>query len=131
MISVMKNKPSIEKLEKEIEALKQQLLALGPMHPGSISRQYSKCGTPTCRCHHPTKPKKHGPYNKLVYVHRGKNVCRFVREDCVNEMKDRLATYKTFRKLMDKWIKLSIQRGMSDFFNQAGKSRPKPPKKQK
>lgn len=126
----MKNKPSIEELEKQIEAIKHKLLALGPMHPGSISRQYSKCVNPKCPCHHPTNPKKHGPYDKLVYVHRGKNVCRFVRADCGKQMKARLAAYKTFRELMDKWIELSIQRGIIDFFNKAEERRRKPPQKQ-
>jgi hypothetical protein len=127
----MKNSQATERLENELEAIKQELLEIGPMHPGSISRQYNKCGTSTCSCHHPTKPKKHGPYNKLVYVYRGENVCRFVREDHVDELKDRLANYKAFRRLIDKWIKLSIQRGKADFFEQAEKARRKAAKKKK
>jgi hypothetical protein len=112
----MNSNPSAERLEREIETVKQKLLALGPLHPGSVSRQYQACGNPGCRCMHPQKPQKHGPYYKLAYVHRGKPVCRFVRVACVDEMKARLATYKTFRALMDKWIELSIRRGLLDFF---------------
>jgi hypothetical protein len=116
IISVMNTKPSVERLEREIDAIKQKLLALGPMHPGSVSCQYQVCGNPACRCLHPKKPQKHGPYYKLAYVHRGKPVCRFVRAACVDDMKARLATYKTFRSLMDKWIELSIERGVIEFF---------------
>jgi len=70
---------------------------------------------------HPKKPQKHGPYYKLAYVHRGKPVCRFVRADCVEEVKKRLCAYKTFRTLMDRWIELSIRQGVAEFFSPAAK----------
>jgi hypothetical protein len=112
----MNTNTTVERWEREIGAIKQKLLVLGPMHPGSVSRQYQVCGNPACRCMHPEKPQKHGPYYKLAYVHRGKPACRFVRAACVDDVKARLAAYKTFRSLMDKWIELSIRRGMADFF---------------
>ena len=115
-IAVMNTNTSLKRVEEKIEAIKQELLALEPMHPGSVSCQYQVCGNPECKCMNPKKPQKHGPYHKLSYVHRGKPVCRFVRAACVNTMKDRLAAYKKFRSLMDQWIKLSIQRGMIEFF---------------
>jgi hypothetical protein len=123
IISVMNTQTSAERLGRQIEAIKQNLLALGSMHPGSVSRQYQVCGNPACRCMHPEKPRKHGPYYKLAYVHRGKPVCRFVRAACVDEMKGRLAAYKKFRSLMDKWIQLSIRQGMIEFFSPAAKAR--------
>lgn len=125
IIAVMNNKSSGTRLEREIDVIKQKLLALGPMHPGSVSRQYQVCGNPACRCMHPEKPQKHGPYYKLAYVHRGKPVCRFVRRECVAAMKSRLAVYKKFRSLMDKWIELSIQQGMIDFFSPPSKAQTK------
>ena len=91
------------------------------MHPGSVSRQYQVCGNPACQCMQATKPQKHGPYYKLAYVHRGKPVCRFVRADCAEEVKKRLRVYKTFRTLMDRWIELSIQQGITEFFSPAAR----------
>jgi hypothetical protein len=129
MIVVMNNASRIKRCEEEIEAIRQELLGLGPMHPGSVSQQYHVCGTPSCRCHHPTTPQKHGPYNKLTYVHRGRSVCRFVRETDLDELKTRLAAYKRFRTLMDKWIALSIDRAKVEFFPSAEKPRRKPPKR--
>lgn len=122
----MNTTSQIKRCEREIEVIRQELLRLGPIHPGSISQQYHVCGTPTCRCHHPTEPHKHGPYNKLTYVHRGRPVCRFVREADLDELKARLAAYKTFRTLMDRWIALSIERGTLEFFPSGDKPRPKP-----
>jgi hypothetical protein len=65
----------------------------------------------------PKRPQRHGPYYKLAYVHRGKPVCRFVRADCVKEVKGRLAIYKKFRSLIDKWVELSIGQGVIQFFS--------------
>jgi len=79
----------------------------------------------------PQQPRRHGPYHKLAYVHRGKPVCRFVRADCLTEVTRRLATYKMFRKLVDQWIELSIRQGHVDFFrrptNPARKGAPRTP----
>ena len=106
-----------KQLEKEIEKVKHQILEVGPMHPGSVSQQYQVCGNPNCKCMNKENPQRHGPYYKLAYVYHGKPVCRFVRAACVTEMKEQLANYKTFRSLMDKWIELSIEQGMIEFFS--------------
>jgi len=117
----MNPNPSIHRLERKIATLQQKLLALGPLHPGSVSRQYQVCGNPACRCRRLKQPQKHGPYYKLAYVHRGQPVCRFVRAACVAELKPRLAAYKRFRSLLDQWIELSIERGRIEFFAPAAK----------
>ena len=116
-IADMNATQSVVKLEQKIAAVRRQLLALGPLHPGSVSRQYQVCGRPGCRCMHPKRPQRHGPYRKLAYVRRGRPVCRFVRADCVAEVARRLAAYKTFRRLIDQWIELSVQRGVVEFFS--------------
>jgi hypothetical protein len=62
-------------------------------------------------------------------VHRGKPVCRFVQATHVEELKTRLAAYKTFCTLMDRWIALSIERGAAEFFPSGAKPRRKSPPK--
>ena len=121
IISAMNTKRSLRQLERQIGALQEKLCALGPMHPGSVSRQYQVCGNPACRCMHPQRPQRHGPYYKLAYVHRGKPTCRFVRADCVAELKQRLSVYRTFRALLDRWIVLSLQRGVFEYFSPAAR----------
>lgn len=99
-----------QQIDKKILQLKRRLLALGPLHPGSLSRQYQVCGKPGCKCCHPNKPLPHGPYTKLTYVYHGKFTCRFVRAASVREVTKLVATFKIFRQLTDDWIALSIQR---------------------
>jgi hypothetical protein len=80
-------------------------------------------------------PEKHGPYHKLAYVLRGRPVCRFVRSECVEGLNARLAAYKKFRSLMDRWIELSIRQGENDFFlssvPKAPREKNRPPKSRK
>jgi len=97
-------------IDEKILRLKQQLLALGPLHPGSLSRQYQVCGKPGCKCRDPKKPSPHGPYTKLTYVYHGKFTCRFVRAESLAEVTALVTTFKTFRQLTDDWIALAIQR---------------------
>jgi hypothetical protein len=120
---------TITQLDAEIRNIQGELQALGPMHPGSISKQYQVCGRDGCRCQDAKNPQRHGPYHKLAYVYRGKPVCRFVRAGTEAQLTQRLAVYKRFRSLIDRWIALSIQRGVLDFFTPAAnattKARPR------
>ena len=122
-----KENPS-KRLMREIEAVKRQLLELGPIHPGAISSQYHACGNPSCRCHDPVDPKKHGPYDKLTYSHRGKSGCRFVRPECREELQRRIENYRLFRELAARWVDLAIQAGADDFFTKTAAKPPKPPR---
>ena len=96
-------------LEPRIERIKQDLRSIGPMRPGSLSKQYSVCGKPGCRCVDPTRPHKHGPYYQLSYVHRGKSTTQFVRPAFLSEIRAQLANYKRFRRLVDRWVHLSLE----------------------
>ena len=96
-------------LEKQIQTVKAALAALGPMRPGSLSKQYNVCGNPTCRCKDPARPRKHGPYYPLSYVHQGKHTTQFIRREWVAEVRRQLANYKQFRRLTDRWVTLALQ----------------------
>jgi hypothetical protein len=111
-----------QQIDEQILQIKQQLLALGPLHPGSLSRQYQVCGKSGCKCHDPKKTQLHGPYTKLTYVYHGKFTCRFVRAESVAEVTALVATFKQFRQLNDQWIALAIRRA------QLGSLQPTTPK---
>ena len=98
-------------MQARIEEIKRQLVKLGPMRPGSLSKQYNVCGKAGCRCKDARQPKKHGPYYQLSYVHRGKSTSQFIRPPFLAEVKTQLANFKRFRELTDKWIELSVQYG--------------------
>jgi hypothetical protein len=110
MLSDMKTDRTIQAIEKRIQNLKNQLAALGPLRPGSLSRQYHVCRKPGCRCQNPDKPQRHGPYYHLDYVHHGKKTTRFIRSVQLPEVRQQLANFKKLRRLVDQWITLSLQK---------------------
>jgi hypothetical protein len=101
----------IEQWQLRIEEIKKRLVALGEMRPGSLSEQYNVCGNPTCRCKDPKNPKKHGPYFQLSYTHKGKSTTEFVKKDEVIAVSRQVRNYRTFKKLVEEWIDLSVKIG--------------------
>lgn len=96
-------------IDARITAIKKELAALGPLHPGSISRQYNVCGSPACRCK-ADPAQRHGPYYQLSYGHRRKSSSTFVRERDLPAVAQQLRNYQRLRALVDEWIELSIER---------------------
>jgi|SRR5450759_3003119 hypothetical protein len=97
-----------QRIEKQLERIKRDLMALGPMRPGTLSRQYAACQKPGCACVDPVSPKKHGPFYQLRYSHQGKSTTRFVRPGYVAQIKRELAAYQRFRELTQKWVALAL-----------------------
>jgi hypothetical protein len=97
-----------KRIEKQIERVKRDLMALGPMRPGTLSRQYAACQKPGCACVDPVNPKKHGPFYQLSYSHQGKSTTRFVRPGYVAQIKRELAAYKRHRELTQQWVALAL-----------------------
>jgi hypothetical protein len=91
-----------------VEKIKHELLALGPMRPGSLSRQWNVCGKPDCRCKDLKRPHKHGPYYQLSYTWRGRSRTVFIPQDKVTEVKTQIATYRRFRELCQEWVDVAL-----------------------
>lgn len=99
----------VQNLQQKIAAIKDQLLSLERMRPGSLSRQYNICGKLGCRCKDPQKPKRHGPYYQLNYVFRGTKTSQFIRAADVATVRAELAAFKKFRRLTNQWVGLALQ----------------------
>jgi len=104
----MKNRRK-QTLVKRIVKIKQELLELGEMRPGSLSQQYNICGNPNCRCKDSKKPRKHGPYYQLSYSRHGKSKSEYVKVELLPQVKQQIKNYKRFVKLTEEWIDLSIE----------------------
>ena len=107
----MKAKPS------EVERIKARIMKLGPVLPGSLSKQWNVCGSPGCKCKDPKHPRRHGPYYQLSYTLRGKSSSLFVKPGDVPEARRRIRRYEQFKKLCGALAEASVmearQRGMS------------------
>jgi hypothetical protein len=109
MVADMKTKSQIQQIERQIAQIKTELVALGPLHPGSLSRQFNVCGKAGCSCKDRSNPRRHGPYYKVSYVYRGQFTSRFVPREDVKAVRSELANYKRLRKLTDVWVGLSLR----------------------
>ena len=98
----------IRALERRIQRVKQKLVDLGELHPGSLSKQYNVCGNPTCRCK-ATPPQKHGPYYQLSWTRQRKSTTRLVHRGQLTTVRKSLRNYKTMRELVDQWIDAAIE----------------------
>jgi hypothetical protein len=100
---------TLAQIERRVAEIKRALAQLGPLRPGSISRQYNICGTPGCRCK-ADPPEKHGPYHQLNFTWRGRSHTEFVREQDLAEVAAELDSYQQLRSLHEEWIALGIER---------------------
>jgi hypothetical protein len=96
-------------IEKKIKKIKEELLNLGELRPGSMSKQFNVCGKPSCRCKDKKNPRKHGPYYQISYSRKGKSSSVFVRTESVKDIENQLANYKRLMQLVNLWIDLAIE----------------------
>lgn len=97
-----------ESLEQRIDKIKAEIASLGDLRPGALSLQYNICGNPKCRCK-ASPPIKHGPYPQISFTWRGKSTTHSVRKEDVPEVKQQLRNYRRLRKLVERWVTLSMQ----------------------
>ena len=98
----------LSKMENRVERIRLELQRVGEMRPGSLNKQLTVCGRPGCRCQDPEKPKRHGPYYQLSYVHQGKSTTQFIQKELVSSVTEQLKNYKTFKSLTAEWIELAL-----------------------
>ena len=87
----------LKQMEAQIQKIKQQLLQIGPMRPGSLTRQYKR-----------PKDRK-GAYYQLSYTHKMQSRTEYVRPEFTEELRQQIVVYKRFRKLVNKWVELAIE----------------------
>ena len=87
----------IKSLEKRIEKLVGKLAAIGPMRPGSISKQYRD------------RQNQRGVYYQLSYTHKMKSRTEHVWPDHAKALQKEIDEYRKFKKLTTELIDLSIE----------------------
>lgn len=110
-------------IEKKIKKIKEELLDLGELRPGSLTRQFNVCGKPSCRCKDKKNPRKHGPYYQISYSRKGKSTSVFVRSDSVKDIENQLVNYKRLMQLVNQWVDLAIEHSKLklDLIRESGK----------
>lgn len=89
--------PQLRRWQEKLAAAKAQLAQLGPMRPGSLSRQYRDPAT------------KAGAFWQLSYTQDMRSRSRHVRAGELAHIKPLLANFKRFRLLVDRCVELSVK----------------------
>ncbi len=88
----------VRQIARRIERIKEALRHIGPMRPGSLTRQYKDRKNQT------------GAYWQISYTRQMKSRTEYVRGEWVKEIRRQIATHKRFKRLIDQWIDLDIKR---------------------
>jgi len=87
----------LKQTEDRIDRIKRDLTHLGPMRPGSISRQFRN----------PQERKT--PYYQISYTHRMKSRTEYLRRENLAAVRVEVANFKRFRKLVDQWTDAALK----------------------
>lgn len=99
----------IKKIQNRIDKIKEEILNLGNLRAGSLTKQYNVCGKKKCKCKDPENPIKHGPYNQLAFYRSGKHSTRFIKNEILSDVKKEITNYKKLKLLVEELITISSQ----------------------
>lgn len=83
-----------EEIQSEISKVKQEIIDLGPIRPGSLSKQKRAWGK---------------SYWHLSYYHRGQGHTAYVSEEQLESVQQALQNYQKFRELSKTLIDYSLE----------------------
>lgn len=92
----MTNK-KVETLLKKITTTKNELINLGDMRPGSVTKQFHKRGD------------KKWPYWQISYTQNKRSKTEYLKDEFVEKIQREVATYKKFKMLVEKLVKLNVE----------------------
>jgi len=87
----------IQQIERRVDRIKEELMKIGPMRPGSLTRQYRDPENNT------------GAFWQISYTRQMKSRTEYVRKEWVAQIRKQVATHKRFKRLIDQWTDLSIE----------------------
>ncbi len=87
----------IQQIEQRIVRIKAALQKIGPLRPGSLTRQYRDPENRT------------GAYWQISYTRQMKSRTEDVRREWVLEIRKQIAMHKRFKRLIEEWGDLSIE----------------------
>jgi hypothetical protein len=93
----MKQENKLKAIETEVWQIKQRLLHIEEMRPGSLTVQYRR-----------PKDKQYAFY-QLSYTHNMKSRSNYIRKVFLKDLKSQIKNYRLFKSLTKRWVDLAIQ----------------------
>jgi len=87
----------LQQIEKQIQKIKEELLQIAEMRPGTLTKQYRN-----------PKEKK-GPFYQISYTYKMRSKSEYVRPQHVAALRRQIKSYKKFKSLVEKWVDLTLE----------------------
>ena len=94
--------------QARFKALKQEILELGFVRPGSLVRRFMPCGNPACRCMG-KPPQLHGPYYQWSYKITGKTRTIRLSDEQARLCQEWVRNHKRLKRLVRQMERLSLK----------------------
>jgi len=89
---------SLKIFDHRIQHLQAQLARLGPMRPGTLTRQYRR------------PEQRQGAYYQLSYTYQMKSRTEYVPKGQVAMVRQEITVYQRYKKLIAQWVDLALRR---------------------
>jgi hypothetical protein len=96
--------------ERRYRELAEQLAGIGLISSGSVTRRYTHCATPGCRCH-ADPPRPHGPYYQWTAKVNGKTITRRLSAGDAKLYKEWIDNDRKMRRLIAQMRRVAAKAG--------------------
>jgi hypothetical protein len=96
--------------ERRYRELAAQLAEIGLISSGSVTRRYTHCATPGCKCHD-DPPRPHGPYYQWTAKVGGKTVTRRLSAHEAKLYQEWIANDRRMRRLIAQMRQVAAKAG--------------------
>jgi hypothetical protein len=84
---------------KRIKSLIEEIINLGAVLPGTVTKVYNVCGKKKCKCKDPKSPEKHGPYNLLSFTIAKKSSSKFIKGKDLSSVRSMQESYQRLKAI--------------------------------
>lgn len=103
----------LQAIDRKIQALKAQILAIDHVVRGSLTERTKICGNPGCRCSDDPAA-RHGPYFEWGRIEDGKRVSSQLRPEIAQKIADAIKRHRELDRLLRQWEALSFKAIQAD-----------------
>jgi len=96
--------------EHRYRELAAQLAQIGLISVGSVTRRYTRCATPGCKCNN-DPPQPHGPYYQWTAKENGKTVTRRLNADEARLYQEWIDNDRRMRRLIQQMRQVAAKAG--------------------
>jgi len=94
--------------QREYHQLKQELLNLGFVLQGSLTKRWMRCGKPTCRCQQDPQA-RHGPYYQWSWKNKGRTASVYLNPEQAELCKEWIANHRELERVTRRMRDLSLR----------------------